>query len=156
MFIHYITSSRTPRISGLKSQVLKPTFLSLKIYGKKWSRIFYFEILLTPSELPANLPGQFSFSGKKIFRWAAATLKGLVEFQNKRKSRPLFPIISTQKCWFQDLRFQSTYSSSSRWCEHWITEVGARVFDLFPSLRSLRCQQENRSAPVQVKNNLLL
>ena len=45
-----ITSLRTPRISGLKSQVMKPTFLS-KNDGEKWSRIFYFEILLAPSKL---------------------------------------------------------------------------------------------------------
>ena len=47
-------------------------------------RIFYFEILLVPSELPANLPGQFSLSGQLFLHWAAATLKGLVEFQNKK------------------------------------------------------------------------
>ena len=46
--------------------------------------MFYFEILLAPSELPANLPGQFSLSGQIILHWAAATLKGLVEFQNKK------------------------------------------------------------------------
>ena len=53
--------------------------------------VFYFEILLAPSELPANLPGQFSLSGQLFLHWAAATLKGLVEFQNK-KTRPLFTI----------------------------------------------------------------
>ena len=37
---------------------------------------FYFEILLAPSELPANLPA--------FLHWAAATLKRLVEFQNKK------------------------------------------------------------------------
>ena len=45
---------------------------------------FYFEILLAPSELPANLPGQFSLSRQLFLHWAAATLKGLVEFQNKK------------------------------------------------------------------------
>ena len=45
---------------------------------------FYFEILLAPSEIPANLPGQFSFSGQIFLHWAAATLNGLVEFQNKK------------------------------------------------------------------------
>ena len=58
---------------------------------KKWSRI-YFEIHQAPSEIPANLPGKFSHSGQKFLHWAAATLKGLGEFQNK-KSRPLFTII---------------------------------------------------------------
>ena len=58
---------------------------------------FYFEILLAPSELPANLPGQFSLSGQLFLHWAAATLKGLVEFQNKKKTRPLFTIIFNSK-----------------------------------------------------------
>jgi hypothetical protein len=49
-----------------------------------WSTTFYFEILLAPSELPANLPGQFSLSGQIILHWAAATLKSLVKFQNKK------------------------------------------------------------------------
>jgi hypothetical protein len=42
----------------------------------------YFEILRAPSEMPANQPGQFSLSGQIFLHWAAATLKGLVEFQN--------------------------------------------------------------------------
>ena len=37
------TPPRTPRISRLKSQILKPTFLS--------GRFFYFEILQAPSQL---------------------------------------------------------------------------------------------------------
>jgi hypothetical protein len=49
----------------------------------------YFEIDRAPSEIPAKLPGQFSHSGQIFLHWAAATLKGLGEFQNK-KSRPLF------------------------------------------------------------------
>ena len=57
---------------------------------KKWSRI-YFEILRAPSEIPGKLPGQFGHSGQIFMQWAAATLKGLGEFQNK-KSRPLFTI----------------------------------------------------------------
>ena len=54
--------------------------------------VFYFENILAPSELPANLPGQLGISGQIFLHWAAATLKGLVEFQNK-KTRPLFTII---------------------------------------------------------------
>jgi hypothetical protein len=54
---------------------------------------FYFEILLAPSELPANLPDQFSLSGQPFLHWTAATLKGPVEFQNEIKTRPLFTII---------------------------------------------------------------
>ena len=48
--------------------------------------VFFFEILQAPSELPANLTGQFSLSGQLFLQWAAATLKGLVEFQNKSKN----------------------------------------------------------------------
>ena len=77
MFI--ITPPRTHRICGVKSQVLKPTF-RLKNDGEKWSIFFYFEILLAHSEIPANLPGQFSLSGQIFLHWAAATLKAIVEF----------------------------------------------------------------------------
>ena len=45
---------------------------------------FYFENLQGPSEMPAYLPGQFSLSGHIFLHWAAATLKGLVEFQNEK------------------------------------------------------------------------
>ena len=31
--------------------------------------VFYLEILLAPLELPANLPGQFSLSGKLFLHW---------------------------------------------------------------------------------------
>ena len=50
--------------------------------GEKWSRIFHFEIPLASSEIPANLPGQFSLSRQIFLHWAASTLKGLEEFQN--------------------------------------------------------------------------
>ena len=52
--------------------------------GEKWSRKNYFEIPRAPSEIPANQPGQFSPSGQIFLHWAAATLKGLVGFQNKK------------------------------------------------------------------------
>ena len=61
-----------------------------------------FEILLAPSELPANLLGQFSLSWQIFLQWAAATLKGLVEFQNKRNVDHFSPSSLTQKCWFRD------------------------------------------------------
>ena len=44
----------------------------------------FFEIHRAPSEIPANLPGQFSLSGQLFLHWAAASLKGLVDFQNKK------------------------------------------------------------------------
>ena len=50
----------------------------LKNDGEKWSRKKYFEIPRWPSEIPANLPGQFSLSGQIFLHWAAATLKGLL------------------------------------------------------------------------------
>ena len=64
MFEH--TPPRTARISGLKSQLLKRLFLA-KNDGEKWSRIFYFKIKRAPSEIPANLPGQFSLSEQSFF-----------------------------------------------------------------------------------------
>ena len=45
---------------------------------------FYFQILQAPSKIPVNLPGQFSHSGHFFLDWAAAALKGLVEFENKK------------------------------------------------------------------------
>ena len=54
----------------------------LKNDGEKWSRI-YFEIDRALSEIPANLPGQFSPTGQIFLYWAAATLKGLGQFRNK-------------------------------------------------------------------------
>jgi hypothetical protein len=52
----------------------------LKNDGEKWSRKNYFEISRWPSEIPANLPGQFNLSGQIFLHWAAATLKAIVEF----------------------------------------------------------------------------
>ena len=65
----------------------------------------YFEFSLAPSEIPANLPGQFSPSGQIFLHWAAATLKGLVGFQNKKILDHFSPPLLAQKCRFHDLRF---------------------------------------------------
>ena len=54
-----LTPPRTPRISGLKSQALKPTFFELKVMVKSF---FYFEILLAPSEL--LLPERLNWPGR--------------------------------------------------------------------------------------------
>ena len=51
------TPARTHSISGLKSRVLKLTFLAQND-GQKWPRTFYFEIHRAPSEIPANLPAR--------------------------------------------------------------------------------------------------
>ena len=77
--------------AGTKISSVEILIFELKNGGKKWSRI-YFEIHRAPSEIPAKLPGQFGHSGQIFLHWAAATLKGLGEFQNK-KSRPIFTII---------------------------------------------------------------
>ena len=59
------------------------TIFELKNDGKKWYRI-YFEIHRAPSEIPSKLPGQFGLSGQIFLHWAAATLKGLLQFQNQK------------------------------------------------------------------------
>ena len=64
---------------------------------KSGLEFFYFEILLAPSEIPANLPGQFSLSGQKILHWAAASLKGRGEFQNKKILDHFSPTFLIQK-----------------------------------------------------------
>ena len=73
-----------------------PVRAVLKAYNgilvKSGREFFYLKIERAPSEMPANLPGQFSLSGQIFLHWAAATLKGHVGFQNKN-SRPLFIII---------------------------------------------------------------
>ena len=65
-----------------KISSLEIIIFELKDDKKKWSRI-YFEIDRAPSEIPAKLPGQFGHFGQICLHWAAATLKGLGQFQNK-------------------------------------------------------------------------
>ena len=59
------------------------TIFGIKIV-KSGLGFFYFEIERAPSEIPANLPGQFSPNGQIFGHWAAASLKGLGEFQNEQ------------------------------------------------------------------------
>ena len=92
------------------------TIFGLKMMVKSGLEFFYFEILRAPSEIPANLPGQFSHYWQIFLHWAAVTLKGLVEFQNIF-SRPLFIIIFKTKMVVSRLKILVTYSSHSRWCE---------------------------------------
>jgi hypothetical protein len=71
--------------------------------GEKLSRLFFnFEIERAPSEIPANLPGQFSLSGQIFF--AAATLKELVQFQNKKIYTTFHHHFLSQKWSFQELK----------------------------------------------------
>ena len=44
----------------------------------------YLEIEIAPSEITAKWLEQFSFSEQIFLHWAAATLKVLVGFQNKK------------------------------------------------------------------------
>ena len=67
------------KISDLETNIFE-----LKVGVKSGLDFFYSEILLAHSEIPANLQGQFSPSGQIFLHWAAATLKGLVGFQNKK------------------------------------------------------------------------
>ena len=55
--------------------------LEMMVNTEQWSIFFYFEILCAPSEIPANLPGQFSHFGQISYHWAAAILKAHMEFQ---------------------------------------------------------------------------
>ena len=71
---------------------------------KSGLEFFYFEIHRAPSEIPANLLGQFSLSGQIWLHWAAAALKGPAEFQNKKLDH-FSPSFLSQKCQFQDSRF---------------------------------------------------
>jgi hypothetical protein len=52
--------------------------------------------------MPDNWPGQFSLSSQIFLQRAAATLKLVAEFQNKKESRPLFITILSP---FQDSIF---------------------------------------------------
>ena len=63
---------------------LKINNFDIKIDGEKWSIIFNFEIQRAPSEIvPANLPAA-NLAYWIVLYWAAPTLKGLAEFQNKK------------------------------------------------------------------------
>jgi hypothetical protein len=83
---------------------------------KSGLEFFYFEILYAPSEIPANLPGPFSLSWQIALHLAEVTLKGHLGFQKKMILDHFSPSFLNQKWLFQELRFQSTYSSHSRWC----------------------------------------
>ena len=69
---------------------MKLPSLSLKMMVK--SGLEFILKLTKPLQIPAKLPGQFGHSGQIFLHWAAATLKGLGEFQNKAMGHflPLF------------------------------------------------------------------
>ena len=68
---------------------------------KSGLEFFYFKILLAMSIKPF---------WTDFLYWAAATLKGLVEFQNKKILEHFSPSFLSQKWSFQELKFWSTYS----------------------------------------------
>ncbi len=61
---------------------LEITIFGIKIMVKNGLEKNYFKIPRAPSEIPPNEPGQFSPSVQIFLHWAAATLKGHMEFQN--------------------------------------------------------------------------
>ena len=71
-------TTATTKISSLEINIF-----GLKNDSEKWP-IIYFDIHRAHSEIPANLPCQFSLTGQIFLHWAAATLKGFAEFQNKK------------------------------------------------------------------------
>ena len=76
----FLIAKRLPILPFNMDQVSKQEkYIWLKNDDEKWSRIFNFEILRAPSEIPANLLGQFSLSGQIFLHWAAAALKAIVE-----------------------------------------------------------------------------
>ena len=90
----YEIPCRTLSISGQKSRVLKLSFLRLQMMVK--SDLEFILKFTKPLQryLLNKLLDQFSHSWQILLPWAAATLKGLGEFQNKM-SRPSF---FTKKC----------------------------------------------------------
>ena len=76
------TPARTHSYKRTKISSLEIDIFGLKMRVKSGLEFFYFEIERAPSEIPANLLGQFSLSGQIFLHWAAATIKAIVEFQN--------------------------------------------------------------------------
>ena len=62
-------------ISGVKSRVLKLSFLILKMMVKSGLE-FIFEIHRAPSEIPAKLPCQFGHSGQIFFALGSSNSEG--------------------------------------------------------------------------------
>ena len=119
-----MSSSRCPPMrwhttQNYQNKQTKISYLETNIFELKMTvkSDLEFFILKFYQPLPKCLLTCQANSAFPFLHWAAATLKGPVEFQNKKKLDHFSPSYLTQKCWFQHLRFQSTYSSSSRWCE---------------------------------------
>jgi hypothetical protein len=107
---YWYTPARTHSISGLKSRVLKLTFLALKMMVKSGLEFILkctepLQRYLLTCQANSVLMGRFFDTGQQQL-W-----RGSVNFKTKN-SRPLFTIILRQKCKFQDSRFYSTYRMS--------------------------------------------
>ena len=121
-----LTPARTYSIRGLKSWVMKLTFLALK-NDKKWSRTIYFEIHRACSEMPANLPGQFSLTRQIFLHWAWAGARDFsplikwdlavvhcVSVLLVNQAMPLSIIKSSQKAFTKSKNFQQKPLYTSR------------------------------------------
>ena len=86
-FFEHFTPARTLSISGLKSRVLKLSFLGLKMMVKSGLEFFILKFAKTCSK---------NFKIKIL--------------------EHLSPSFLSHKCQFQDSRFKSTYRKSSSWC----------------------------------------
>ena len=93
------TPPRSHRISGLKYQVLK---------GEKWSRIFYFEILLASRASRASPFRVAAAHCKKIcterLNWPgrlAGISEGASRILKEKVLDNFLPSFLFQKCWFQ-------------------------------------------------------
>ena len=72
-----IGSNQVELFQWTKISSLEITVFDLKMMVKSGLEFFYFEIHQAPSEIPANLPGSFFYTGKQQL------LKGSVNFKMK-------------------------------------------------------------------------
>jgi hypothetical protein len=79
--------------------------------------IFYFEILIAPSKLLDNLPGQFSLSRHLFFALGSSNSEEASRISKwKKQTRPLFTIISNSKMLVSKSEILVSFFRSSRWC----------------------------------------
>ena len=76
----------------------------MKNDGRKWSRMFYFEIIRAPSDL--LLPSAKKSARKDgLASPVSRTLKGNIEYQNKKNLENFSPSFKSQKFQLQEFRF---------------------------------------------------
>ena len=91
------TLARTLSICGLKSRVLKLSFLSLKVTVKSGLE-FTLKLTEPLQRYLLTCLANFSLSGQIFLHWAVVTLKGLDEFQNKKSTGCLNANLYTSFC----------------------------------------------------------